>query len=333
VLRDDGTIEVPGFDLPASSLLDPQTRDTLYRWARWVAEILKDCPGHWSDREAVLAVRKFYNEHYSPILIERSRALYDVAIQPEMIAGVYTEIFTPSEGVPSDRAGHVLINLHGGGFTVGARTIGQIESIPIASMGRIKVISVDYRMAPEYQFPAATDDVIAVYRSLLRDYAPENIGIYGCSAGAVLTAQTIARLQKEKLALPAAVGMFCAAGSFWNEGDSAHFGAALLGIKQKAFNQHPYFENADPDDPLVAPVRSSRVLAGFPPSLLIASTRDVVLSSVVHMHSRLTAIGVNAELHVWEGLQHAFFYNPNLPQSCEVHRVAVKFFDRHLFKS
>jgi acetyl esterase/lipase len=66
-------------------------------------------------------------------------------------------------------------------------------------------------------------------------------------------------------------------------------------------------------DALVFPLRSSAALAQFPPSLLMSATRDYALSSVIHMHSRLAAAGVEARLHVWEGLDHAFFYNPDFP--------------------
>jgi epsilon-lactone hydrolase len=95
-----------------------------------------------------------------------------------------------------------LINLHEGGFVFGGRWGGQIESIPIAAVGKFKVMSVDYRMAPEHRFPAASGDVAAVYRELLNTYQPKNIGIYGCSACGLLTAQAVAWLQKEGLPPP-----------------------------------------------------------------------------------------------------------------------------------
>jgi epsilon-lactone hydrolase len=83
-------------------------------------------------------------------------------------------------------------------------------------------------------------------------------------------------------------------------------------------------------DPLAFPVRSAQIMAGFPPSLLIASTRDVALSSVAYTHSLLVAQGVSADLHVWEGVVHGFLLDPDLPQSREVYSVTVKFFDTHL---
>jgi acetyl esterase/lipase len=172
-----------------------------------------------------------------------------------------------------------------------------------------------------------------VYRELLKTYQPGSIGIYGCSAGGLLTAQSVAWLLKEGLPLPGAVGMFCAAGSYYGEGDSGHFFAASTGTPLSGVTQprgHPYFKNVDPKDPLVFPSRSAELLSRFPPSLLITSTRDQGLSSVAYMHSRLVALGVEAELHVWEGLTHGFFQDPDLPESREAHDVAVKFFERHL---
>jgi epsilon-lactone hydrolase len=86
-----------------------------------------------------------------------------VTINPETIGGVRTAVVVPRDGISPRNIDRVLINLHGGGMVWGARYEGQIMSIPIASVGKIKVITVDYRMAPEYRFPAASEDVAAVF--------------------------------------------------------------------------------------------------------------------------------------------------------------------------
>jgi epsilon-lactone hydrolase len=83
---------------------------------------------------------------------------------PQRIGGVHTEVFTPAGGISPSNAMRVLINLHGGGFGANARTKSHLESVPIASIGRIKVISIDYRQAPEFALPSASEDVAAVYR-------------------------------------------------------------------------------------------------------------------------------------------------------------------------
>ena len=154
-------------------------------------------------------------------LVEKQRGRYDVEWQPNTIAGVYTEVFTPKGGIPRDNRDLVLLNLHGGGFIVGGRSVGRIESIPIAATARVKVISIDYRMAPEARFPAASEDVAAVYREILKDHRPSNVGIYGCSAGGLLPQlRRSSWFQKENLPPPGAVGIFCASTHGFLIGDS-----------------------------------------------------------------------------------------------------------------
>jgi acetyl esterase/lipase len=276
---------------------------------------------------------------YSTPIYQEMRKRYRVEITTQKIGGVSTEVFTPAQGIAPKNAQRVLINLHGGGFRVGSRTFSHFESIPIAAVGRIKVISIDYRMAPQYAFPAASEDVESVYLDLIKRYDPKSIGIYGCSAGGLLTAQAIAWFQKKNLPMPGAVGMFCDGGSYWFEGDSGYF-AVLWSRPPPAHEELPgslredpnfaYLKDADLNDSLAYPVRSKKVMARFPPSLLVSSTRDQALSSVVHTHSVLVQQRVPAELYVWEGLPHSFFVDPQLPQSREMYEVTTGFFDRYL---
>jgi acetyl esterase/lipase len=71
-------------------------------------------------------------------------------------------------------------------------------------------------------------------------------------------------------------------------------------------------------------------MSKFPPTLLITATRDIALSSTVYTHSVLVEHGVDAQLHVWEGLGHVFFNSPDLPESHQAYSVIAKFFDAHL---
>src|SRR5262249_42949510 len=164
-----------------------------------------------------------------------------------------------------------------------------------------KVITVDYREGPEYKFPAASEDVASVYGELLKTYPAKNIGIYGCSAGGMLTAQSVAWFQRHGLARPGAIGMFGAAAVVPEPGDSNYFASALMGSVPEAQDGKkflPYFDVAGLDlkDPLVSPVYTPAVLAGFPPALLISGTRDPGLSPVVYTHAQLRKLGVDADL-------------------------------------
>ena len=106
--------------------------------------------------------------------------LYPVKVEGENIAGVQTDIITPLD-TPQANKNRVLINLHGGGFISDSGSL--IEGIPIAYLTKTKVVSVYYRLAPENPFPAAVDDVVAVYKELLKTYQPRSVGVFGTSGG------------------------------------------------------------------------------------------------------------------------------------------------------
>jgi acetyl esterase/lipase len=331
----DGTIHIPAFVLPESSLLDDSSRQALRRSREEMKSedaASAECPSmDQASPEQAAAVRRceaarFQHSRSYREFLER----YPVRVALQTIGGIDAEVFTPKQGIAPKNRDRVLINLHGGHFKIGARTISHLESIPIAAVGKIKVISVDYRMAPEYAFPTASEDVAAVYRELLKSYPPQKIGIYGCSAGSLLTAESIAWFQKEGLPLPAAIGMFGGGASYYQEGDSGRFAAAMSGRPLEPPTAHPYFKGTDPRSPLAFPIYSGHVLARFPPSLLIAGTRDIGESAAIFTHEQLIKQGVEAHLHIWEGMQHCFFNALDLPQTEEVNEVIVRFFERHL---
>ncbi|MDB4309016.1 alpha/beta hydrolase [Porticoccaceae bacterium] len=292
-----------------------------------------DCPEFEAAKMADMPViRQCWAEFfYTTSMYKNMVKRYAVKMSPKTIGGVYTEIFTPSEGIREGNRGKVLINVHGGGFQYGSRSTSHLESIPIAAVGQIKVISIDYRMAPEYQFPAASEDVEKVYRELLKEYSAENIGLYGCSAGGMLTAQSVAWFLDKGLPLPAAVGMFCAAAANPWEGDSHFMGRAMVGDSD-SFETNPYIKDASPKNSLVIPMVSQEIMKNFPPSLLISGTRDFTLGSIVKTHTDLNKLGVEADLFIWEGLSHAFHFNSEIPESREAYDVIVEFFDSHLGK-
>jgi epsilon-lactone hydrolase len=329
---DRATVNVPAFDLPLSHFLTPQAREKLRKPAESDAA---RCPS-LSDPtnltvEGVKATRACLTKAQQPS-IERMRARFPVDIRAQKIARVPTEIFTPKEGVSPANKSRVLINLHGGGFVVGD---ARLEAIPIAALGKIEVVGVDYRMGPEHKFPAANEDIAAVYKELLKNYAPADIGIYGCSAGGRLTAQSMVWFQQAGLPLPGAIGMFASGGEFGVEGDSAYVGSAILGYDVRALPYRAlYFgKNADPSDPVLSPISAPQALAKFPPALLMSATRDYGMSNIISTHRALVKAGAPADLHIWDGLGHCFFFDLELPESHEAYETIVKFFAAHLGKA
>lgn len=333
VVTAEGTVQTPRFAVPFSSFASEEARR---------AYLYEHSPAFYTSPVArmqklpIAEQRRILDEHYLGPLIAKAKARYAVTIEPRTIGSVYTEVISPAEGVARGKSSRVLINLHGGGFTMGARTNGQLESIPIAGLGKYRVVAVDYRQGPEHRFPAGSEDVATVYRELLKTFRPENIGIFGCSAGGLLAAQSLAWFQRERLPTPGAVGIFCASAGRLGEGDSGYAAPALNGRPVPPpgaageLMRLAYFLGADPKDPLVSPVDHAEVLGKFPPTLLVTATRDMAMSSALYTHRQLVKAGVPTDLHVWDGLQHFFFGDVDLPESREAHRVMVDFFDDHL---
>src|SRR6266446_10483524 len=262
---------------------------------------------------------------------EASKSLYPVNVAADTIAGVPVRAISPLTIAPEKRD-RVLINLHGGGFNSDSGSLS--ETIPIANLSGIKVIAVLYHLAPEHPFPAGLDDAVAVYKELLKTYKPEHIGIYGTSAGAILTAEVTVKLKQLKLPLPAATGVFSGLGDFSQIGDSIAlfalnvFSGHLEPPKSGARNSEYFPASTDPKDPVLSPLYAD--LTGFPPTLFITSGRDLLLSGTTILHRAYLRAGVDAQLVVFEALPHAFWNNPALSECQDVDQLMATLLAKHL---
>ncbi len=256
---------------------------------------------------------------------------FGVHIEKREIARVPTAIVSPPGELRSDT--QILINLHGGAFVTSQGSL--IEAIPVAAATGLPVVAVDYRLAPEHPFPAALDDTVAVYRALLETYRPEDMILYGSSAGAILTAQAIVRLEKEGLPLPACVGMFTGAGDLVDLGDSVNifnlmgfWGNKVLPTDHPNSEVRAFLAGHDPTDPAVSPMRGD--LGFFPPSLMLSGTRDALLSATSTFHRALRKAGRPSELYVFDAMPHAHWYAFHMPEAQEAVDIMAEFFLRHL---
>ena len=263
--------------------------------------------------------------------IERALAMYPVQIEAAMMAGVPVKIVRPQH-VSADKQNCVLMNLHGGGFVTDSGSM--LESIPIAALTGIPVVTVLYRLAPQHKFPAAVDDAAAVYGELLKTHAPQQMAIYGTSAGGILTAQVAVRLRQTGVPLPAALGFFTATGDLSRWGDTmAFFGVPGLAGAREPQPEQGRHEDAllgehDPRDPAVSPIYAD--LRGFPPTLCVAGTRDMMLSGTANFHRALLRAGVDADLIVFDALPHAHWYMVGIPEAREANEAMACYFLRAL---
>lgn len=313
----DGTAHVTRV-IPVPATVSPEAQQVLRRQ-------VSDAP----TRET-LAERRSKTDAWQARAGDQARSQYPVNIADGVIAGVPVRIITPLS-VPAAKSSRVLINLHGGGFNSDSGSL--TESIPVANLTQTKVVAVLYRLAPEHPFPAAVEDATAVYKELLKNYQPRNIGIYGTSAGAILTGEVAVQLRRSGLPLPAVLGIFSGMGDFSREGDSRAI-YALNGFAgpltppSKQLPNSDYAGSFDRTDPVLSPVFAD--LKGFPPTLFITSTRDLLLSGTTTLHRAFLRAGTDAQLIVFEALPHAFWNDTRLPESKEMHQLSADFFDRHL---
>ena len=311
----DGTAHITRV-VPMPKTISPEAQ-------QWLESLTQQKGG-----EQTLAERRARTDEWRKFGSGEARKYYPANVEETTTAGVRTDIITPLT-TPAANRDRVLINLHGGGFNSDSGSL--IEGIPIANLAKTKVVSVYYRLAPENPFPAAVDDVVAVYKELLKTYKPGSIGIFGTSAGAILTAEVAVRLKQSGLPLPAALGIFSGLGDFSRVGDSRQ----LFTLNGLPGEMHPIDPNHLPDDqyvgktdrkdPVLSPLFAD--LHGMPPTLLVTSTRDILLSDTTTFQRALVQAGVDARLVVFEALPHAFWYHFQLPETKEALELMAKFFD------
>ena len=294
---------------------------------KWLARPMSD-----AEAEESVAQDRAAGEQYQELAAKEMQEMYPTVIEKNTIASVPVRIITPSS-VPPEKSARVLINVHGGGFQADWGSVA--ETIPVASLSQTKVVAVLYRLSPDYAFPAAVDDTVAVYKELLKTYKPQNMVLFGTSAGAILTGEVAVRLKQLRLPLPAALGIFSGSGDLSKYGDSsAIFGLeglkGPLSIPKKPLPHDPYVGSTDARDPVLSPFYAE--LKGMPPTFFLTSGRDLLLSETVNLHRAFLHAGVDTQLVVFDALPHAFWNTFKLPESIEAHHMMVDFFEKHLGK-
>ena len=250
------------------------------------------------------------------------------------IAGVRTYIVTPKK-ISKRFADRVFVHAHGGAWIFGGGESVLREAVWAAHGLGVKVVSVDYRRPPLHPFPAAIDDVLAVWRAVTGDQDAAKTALFGTSAGGNISLAAVLKLKELGQPLPGAVFAGTPSTDLENTTDTWYTleGLDPLGAREPFLTAviDLYAGGEDLSNPLLSPVNGD--LKGFPPTILISGTRDVLLSDTVRMHRALRAAGVKSDLHVYDGQTHAD-YIQNLtrpvPECEDAQRELYEFFDEHL---
>ncbi len=205
----------------------------------------------------------------------------------------------------------VVLYLHGGAFVIGSiRGYGQVLA-PLADAVGMAGCFLHYRMAPEFAFPAASDDALTAYLGLLEHgFAPERIVLAGDSAGGNLVFSLLHRIGVEGLPMPGAVVAMSPIVDLSLSSPSMETNRGtdlLVPVSWGARGVRDYLQGADPADPVASPLHGS--FRGAPPVMFQVVTSEVLYDDTRRMAEALRAQGVTVRVDEWENVPHVWHLN------------------------
>jgi len=214
------------------------------------------------------------------------------------------------ENAPLDK---VIIYLHGGGFCIGSINTYRHFTSRLAKVTGIRVLYVEYRLAPEHPFPKALEDVITVYQSLLsQGISSGNIIFMGDSAGAGLCLSTTLALRDKGESLPTALILYSPWTDLTLTSKSLKTNEKkdpLVSINDQKNLVKAYIKEKDVKNPLVSPRFGN--FNGFPPILIHTGTDEILLDDSLYLEEKVKKAGVEVTLKLWKGMFHVFSIFPD----------------------
>jgi len=247
-------------------------------------------------------------------VIEQRRALRELtASQPlpadvTVTAGVLGGVPTAEVTVDGIEPRHVVLYFHGGVYVLGDAASSADLASQIGRRTRAKVISVDYRLAPEHPYPAATDDALAAYGALLQSGTdPADIVFAGDSAGGGLAAATMVSARDHGLPLPAAAFLMSPYADLTLSGttiDTKHEVDLLLSRESLQARVPDYTAGQDAALGLISPIFAD--LSGLPPLIIQVGTHEVLLDDAVRLTRQAATADVEVTLDITPEVPHVF---------------------------
>jgi acetyl esterase/lipase len=321
--------EAPARRIPVPSSVSPQLQRSISALASTPAFGDGPAPTTTAEWKAFIAQADAQTLALNPILARR----FPHTVVRRDIAGVTVREITPATLDPA-KTGRQFVHLHGGAFALNGGEASTGEAVLAAHYAGIKVASVDYRMPPDHPFPAALDDAVAVWRALLEDHAPTSMAVFGTSAGGNLTLSMTLKLKALGLPLPGALGCGTPATDLTNAGDSMRTNEGVDGVIPRMGEPGGgllglYVGSTPLTDPLISPLFGD--FTGFPPTIFITGTRDILLSDTVRAYRAMRRAGVDARLEVHEAMSHAeYIFAFDAPESADAFGDLASFFDARL---
>lgn len=242
---------------------------------------------------------------------------------------------TPVKGqwlTPQNADGHgCILYCHGGGYLFGSAEAYQSFTSRLAAASGMRVFSLEYRLAPEYRYPAAAEDVLQAWQYLLNNHDPERIVVMGDSAGGGLALSLLSQLTQSTLPMPAAALVLSPYADLLVTGSSveandrncAMFTAA--GIRRAA---EGYLDGANGAEPAASPMYAD--FKGFPPLQIYISSSEILRDDGMRVAERAAAADVPVSLHIWDNQPHVWpLFLPWLPEARQTLKEMASFAREH----
>jgi epsilon-lactone hydrolase len=227
----------------------------------------------------------------------------------------------------SDR---VLLYLHGGGFIFGLNPMHLLMGAYLARKMGMRLIMVDYRLAPKHPFPAALDDCVAAYSWLLKQgFSSEKIVTAGDSAGGNLTVTSMMKMRDSGIPLPAAGACLSPAVDFTERSSqNKDHKDPLLPPRAVKLYTKSYLGNNDAHNPLISPVYGN--LSGLPPLLVHVGEDEILCESAMRLAERAKADGVDVRLEIYPRMWHVWQLFLSIPQATQSLDDIAQFLCSHI---
>jgi monoterpene epsilon-lactone hydrolase len=253
----------------------------------------------------------------------------DVTVTAGALGGVPTAEIT-IDGIDPR---HVVLYFHGGVYVLGDAFQAASLAAQVGRRTRARVISVDYRLAPEHPYPAAVDDALAAYEALLQNgTAPSDIVFAGESAGGGLAVATLVNARDHGLPLPAAAFVMSPYADLTLAGATMDTKGAVDVLMSRANLQSrvtDYTAGQDAALDLISPIFAD--LSGLPPLLIQVGSHEVLLDDAFRLARQAAADDVEVILDITPGVPHVFqTFAPILDEGAAALDRAGQFLSAHL---
>ncbi len=315
------------FHLPTTA--SEEARKVIKQWS--VEE--RNAGAHLPKGDAPVSEWKKKQDEFQKMAATSMPALlkkYKPQVDTIFIGGVRAIDVKPLDYKSSDK---VIVYIHGGAYTFFTADVTLLSSVPLADKTGLRIISIDYTLAPQAKFTRITNEVIRFYKALLKDYKAKKIALYGDSAGGGLTAGAVLKMRDLGIELPGAVVLW----SPW--ADIGQIGDTYFTLKDndpnlvfKDFLENcalAYAPRSEWKNPYVSPVYGD-YSKDFPPTLIQVGGKEIFLSNAIRMYRALKENDKTVELDVYEGMWHVWQGYYNIPESKTAIKNTKNFIFKHL---